>query len=470
VRHSSPSSVLTIILVSYLMVIFDICVVITALPGMQAGLGFTVAQLSWVQNAYTLAFGGLLLLGARAGDIFGRRRTFIIGLAVFTAASCAAGLAQTSTWLIASRALQGLGAALLAPASLALLTTHFPNGPGRTKAVAYYGMVAGVGSSVGLILGGLLTDWVSWRLGFLINLPIGLVLMLAAVRRLSETERKPLQLDLIGALSSTVGMTALVYGLINSTTQGWGDQTTWLALIIGACCIAVFVSNEHRAPQPVMPLRLFASPKRSAAYLACFLYLGAMMGLWFFMTQYLQRVLGYSPLQASAAFLPLTIANFAAALCVPWLTRRVGNPMLLAAGLSSTLIGMVWVSRLSSETSYLTSIALPMLLIGVGQGLTMSPLTASCLAGIQAEDAGAASGLFNVTHELGGSLGLGVLVVVFASVGLHGLDTADILAQRTSAVLRGSAAMVLIALFVVLQLIVFPAVRQARLRGAPDHV
>jgi MFS family permease len=220
---SHPTAVLTIILVSYLMMVLDISIVITALPKIHDGLGFSATGLSWVQNAYTLAFGGLLLLGARAGDILGRRRMFVAGIALFTAASLAIGLSQSPAWLIGARALQGVGAAVLAPSTLALLSTNFAEGPQRTRAVAYYGAVAGVGASIGLVLGGVLADLLSWRVGFFINLPIGIALMLAARHCLTETDRRAGELDLAGALSSTFGMTMLVYGIVRSAVAGWSD-------------------------------------------------------------------------------------------------------------------------------------------------------------------------------------------------------------------------------------------------------
>jgi MFS family permease len=230
---SRPTAVLIIILVSYLMLVLDISIVITALPKIHDGLGFSATGLSWVQNAYTLAFGGLLLLGARAGDILGRRRMFVAGLALFTAASLAIGLAQSPAWLIGARAFQGVGAAVLAPSTLALLSTNFPEGPQRTRAVAYYGAVAGIGASTGLVLGGILADLLSWRVGFFLNLPIGIALMLAARRYLTETDRRAGELDLAGALSSTFGMTTLVYGIVRSATAGWSDPVTIAALTAG---------------------------------------------------------------------------------------------------------------------------------------------------------------------------------------------------------------------------------------------
>jgi EmrB/QacA subfamily drug resistance transporter len=426
---SSSTRRLAIILTSYLMIVLDVSIVINALPKIHHALGFSATGLSWVQNAYTLSFGGLLLLGARAGDILGRRRMFVIGIALFTGASLAAGLAQSAAWLLAARSLQGVGAAIAAPSTLALLTASFPEGPERTRAVAYYGAVAGGGGSVGLVLGGVLTDWLSWRCGLFINVPIGIALMLAAPRVLPESERRSGHFDLAGATSSTLGMFAFVYGVVRAGTAGWSDRVTVASLTGGLLLLALFVVNERRAAQPITPLRLFRSRERSGAYLARILFVGAMFGQFFFLTQFLQGVLRYSPLEAGVAFLPLTLVMFSMVFVVPRLAARFGSTRLLAGGVATALVGMSWLSQLSAGTSYFTGIAIPMIILGVGAGAAFTPLTAAGVAGVAPEDAGAASGLVNVAHQLGGSLGLGVLVTVFASAapsaGLaHAISTA----------------------------------------------
>jgi EmrB/QacA subfamily drug resistance transporter len=451
----STTAVLAIILVSYTMIVLDISIVITALPEIQRSLGFSTTSLSWVQNAYTLAFGGLLLLGARAGDIIGRRRMFIVGLGVFTAASMLVGAAQTPAWLLGARALQGVGAAILAPSTLALLQTHFAEGIQRTRAVAYYAAVAGVASSLGLVLGGILTDLISWRVGFFINLPIGAAMMLATPRHIAETERHTGKLDIVGAVSSTLGMTALVYGIVRSASAGWADSLTVAAVAVGLMLLALFVGNEWRAEQPIMPLRLFASRERAGAYIGRMLFLGGMVPFWFFMTQYLQGVKGYRPLEAGIAFLPTTIPNFAAAMAVPTLAKRFGSARLLAAGLMISVVGMALLGRVTADTAYLSGVALPMILVGIGQGGALGPLTASGVAGVGARDAGAASGLVNVAHQLGGSLGLGALVAVAAAAsGAATLDPRELLAHRIAAALTASAGLLALAMVVVVVLIV----------------
>ncbi len=437
---------LAIILASYTVIVLDISIVITALPKIHASLGFSSTALSWVQNAYLLAFGGLLLCGARAGDLIGRRRMFIMGLVLFTIASVAVGAAQTEAWLIGARGLQGVGAAILAPSSLALLQTGFRSGPERTRAVAYYAAVAGVAATVGLVVGGIFTGWLSWRIGFFINAPIGIAMILAAPRYLPETEPRPGELDAAGAAASTLGMAALVYGIVRSAEAGWTDALTLAAVATGVVLLALFVVNERRAAQPILPLRLFGSRERAAAYMARLLFLGAMAPFWFFTTQYLQSVAGYSPVQAGVAFLPTTVVNFAVAMAVPQLTRRFGNGALLAGGVALSLVGMVWLGRLSADTSYLTGIALPMILIGAGQGGALGPLTAAGIAGVAPEDAGAAGGVTNAAHQLGGSLGLGVLVAVFAAAGSSTLHGPELLAHRIGAALTAGAGLLGLAL------------------------
>lgn len=453
-RHAG--SVLAIIVASYLMIVVDISIVITGLPRIQASLGFSPAQLSWVTNAYTLAFGGLLLLGARLGDIFGRRRMFIAGLSLFTLASMAIGSAQSAGWLLAARAVQGAGAAVLAPSTLALLSTHFAEGPARTRALSMYAAAAGVGATLGLVLGGLFADLVSWRAGFFINLPIGVLLIVAARRHIAETRPQPGDFDLGGALSSTLGMTALVYGLVRAADVGWHDGLVSAALTGGLLMIAAFVVIERTVRQPILPLRLLARRERAGAYLARMLFLGGAVGFWFFSTQLLQGVLHLRPLLAGLAFLPVTLPNFAAAIAVPRLARRYGNERLLLAGLMLGVLGLLWLGLAGADAGYWADVAPPMLLIGLGQGLLLAPLTAAGVAGVGREDAGAASGLVNVAHQLGGALGLGVLVLVFASAAPAAAQDSAALAHRISAVMDAGALLLVLALLVSWFLIVGP--------------
>jgi len=300
-----------------------------------------------------------------------------------------------------------------------------------------------------MVLGGVLAEWLSWRVGFFINLPIGVALLVAARRFIAESDRSQGRFDVAGAAASTLGMSALVYGLIRSAGAGWGDALTQGALAAGVLLLAAFLVIERRAAQPIMPLRLFADARRNAAYGARLLFLGAMIGFFFFTTQFLQRVLHYPPSLTGLAFLPMTLLNFGVALCVPRLTRRWGNARLLACGLGTTLLGMAWLSRVDVGTAYWLGVALPMLLIGAGQGMTLSPLTAAGVAGVPAQDAGAASGIVNVAHQLGNSLGLASLVAISAFGARH-LAGAALLAHRVTVALGGAAAMLALALLLVL--------------------
>jgi EmrB/QacA subfamily drug resistance transporter len=446
--------VLAIILACYLMIIVDISVIITALPDIHSALDFSSAGLSWVQNAYALTFGGLLLLGARAGDILGRRRVFIAGVALFTAMSLLAGLAQSPGWLLAARALQGIGAAIAAPSTLALLTVTFREGTERTRAVAWYSAVAGGGGSLGLVLGGVLTDWVSWRAGLFINVPIGLALIALAPRYLPETERKPGRFDFAGAAFSTLGMSAVVYGFVRAASSGWGDRLTVASFAAGVALVAAFVITESRAEQPITPLRLFASRERSGAYAARVLVVSGMYAMFFFLSQYFQGASGFSPLQAGAAFLPMTLLVFAMVQVVPRVAPRVGNARLLTIGLVLALAGMTWLSQLDDGTPYFPQIALPLLLLGAGMGTALTPLTSAGIAGVAPGDAGAASGLVNTAHQLGGALGISVLVTVFTAAGGDG--DAHALAHGVASALTGSVVFIGLALLVVIAVIARP--------------
>ena len=449
-RRHGRGVVLAIILAGYLLVLIDVSILMAALPSIRADLGFSDTSLSWAQNAYTLTFGGLLLLGARAGDLLGRRRTFMLGVGVFTAASLAVGLAQSPTWMIAARAVQGIGAAMLAPSTLALLSTSFPEGEQRSRAMAAYGALAGIGTAAGLIIGGALTETLSWRYGFLLNVPIGLAAILAAPRHLDETLRHAGRLDFPGALCSTLGAAALVFGIVHSTDAGWGAPTTIVAVALGAALLAVFVIGQNGAAHPLMPLRLFADRGRAGAYAARFLFNGVLISFYFFMTQYLQGVSNDTPLQAGLAFLPVAAAAFAAATVTSRLGRRMGNESVAVLGIAAMLIGTAWMSRVGPDTAYLAGIALPMVIFGVGQGLGLSALTTGGMAGVAPRDAGVAGGLINVAHHLGGALGLGVLVTVFDAAGTTGDGPRELLAGRVSAALTAATAFLVLALLVTL--------------------
>lgn len=286
--------------------------------------------------------------------------------------------------------LQGVGAAIVAPSSLSLLTASFPQGEGRAKAVALYGATAGIGASLGLVIGGALADWVSWRAGFFLNVPIGAAMIVLAPRYLPETVRCRCHFDLAGALSATLGVGAVVFSIIHSADSSWTSPVTVATLAAGAMALLGLVASERRAAQPIMPLGLFGSRERVGAYLARLLYLGAMIGFFYYTTQYLQAVLGFSAFAAGVAFFPMTVVNFAVALAIPRITARVGQAAPLAAGVALTLARMVWLSGVHTGSSYWEAVALPMLLIGAGQGLAFAPMTSAGIAGVDAADAGAA--------------------------------------------------------------------------------
>jgi predicted MFS family arabinose efflux permease len=350
--------------------------------------------------------------------------------------------------LLVARAVQGLGAAALAPSTLALLSTTFAEGEQRHRAMAAYGALSGIGVTIGLLLGGVFTDLLSWRVGFFINVPVGLAAMVAAPRFLPETARHPGRVELAGALSSTLGASALVFGIVHSADAGWSSPSTLVALAFGVALLAFFIGNQARSAQPILPLRLFADRDRAGAYAARFLFNGALLSTFYFLTLYLQGASGYTPLQAGLAFMPQTIAAFAVASAVPALTRRIGTPLVAVVGVALMVIAMGWLSRLSVDSAYLTGIAPPMLLYGAAQGLVLSSLTTAGVAGVPPEDAGVAGGLVNVAHHLGGALGLGILTTVFATATVPGVGPHELLAPRVSAAFTGAVVITLVALLV----------------------
>ncbi len=419
---TNPNQVLALVLACYVMIILDISIVITGLPEIQAELKFSNAMLSWVQNAYTLTFGSLLLLGARSGDLLGRQRMLMIGLALFALSSVLIAMAQSPLALLGGRALQGFGAAILAPSTLALLSSYFPEGPKRIKALAWYAATAGIGASLGLVLGGLFAGLLSWRVGFWVNAPVGLLLMLATWKILRDQSAQPpagkkslADYDITGAITSTLGMGALVFGTVHSTQAGWTDAITLASLATAVLFLGWFLRIESRHPTPLLPMRLFKSRERVSAYLARMMFLGAMVGFLFFATQLLQRILGFSPVEAGIAFLPFTVLTFVASTQVPRLTRKLGNHNVALLALVILGIGMAWLAMSDGRSDYWLAIGLPMLLIGLGNGAVLGPLTIAGVAGIREEDSGAASGMVNVAHQLGGTLGLSILVVIVAA-------------------------------------------------------
>lgn len=452
-------AVLIVVLASYLMILLDASIVITGLPNIRDAFGFSAPGLSWVQNIYTLAFGTLLLSGARAGDLFGRRRVYLVGVTLFTLASLAIGLAPNAAVLLAARGVQGMGAAVLAPTTLALLSTHFAEGAERNRALSLYAATAGVGASLGLVVGGIFAGWISWRVGFLMNVPVGGVLYLAAARLLPESETSGGRVDGTGALTSTLGMGALVYGIVRSASAGWQDIPTLASTTAGLVLMVLFLVRQARTDQPLLPLRLFADRGRTGAYAARMLFIGAMVGFFFFGTQLMQGVLRMTPVQAGFGFLPMTVATFLASLMLPRLLGRFGSGPVLAGAFLCAGLGLIWLARAGVGSGYAVSVGLPMLLIGLGNGAALAPLTVAGVRGVLPQDAGAASGLVNAAHQLGGTLGLALLVTVFAAA-MHGAPASGaVLAQGIHAGLWGAALMQGLGLGVTLAFVV-PAERR----------
>ncbi|MGW6278962.1 MFS transporter [Kribbella sp. NPDC055071] len=418
-----PGVILAVILVTQLMVILDGTVVNIAMPHIQQALHFSPASLSWVQNAYALAFGGLLLLGARAGDLLGRRRVFITGVSVFTLASLLGGLAPSAELLLAARVLQGIGGAIAAPAALTMLMLTYREGPERMKALGLYSLVSSGGGSIGLVLGGMLTDWASWRWGLFVNVPIGIGLAIAARRVLPETERETGRFDVAGALTSTLGITALVYGFIRVAEAGWTSAEVLASFAVGVVLLVSFVLIERRVSHPIVPMRLFRSAQRSTAYLTMLLVIGTMFGMFFFLTQYLQGVLELSPLAAGLAFLPLTGLLFTASRIVPRLVARIDGTKFMLAGSLLITLGTIWLSRLDAHSTYLANVVGPLVLFGAGAGMIFIPLVGRAISGVAPSDAGAASGMVNVVQQVGGALGLGILVTVFGTASRNSTST-----------------------------------------------
>ena len=469
--RASSRLVLGVILTVQLMVVIDASIVNVALPGIARALDFSAAGLSWVVTAYTLTFGGLLLLGARAGDLLGRRRTFVAGIALFTLASLAAGAAPSAAWLLAARAVQGVGGALAAPSALALLMVQFPEGRERTRALGLFAAISVGGIAIGLVLGGVLTEWASWRWVFFVNGPIGVAVALLARAVLTETAPREGHLDIVGALTSTAGVASLVYGFVSASQDGWGQLSAVAPFIAGAALLVAFVVNESRAAEPITPLRLFADRTRAGAYAARFLLIAGMFGMFFFITQFMQEVLGYSTLAAGLAFVPFTAVLFTMSqLSARVLVERAGAKPLMVGGLIVSTIGMLLLTQLSPASGYV-AILVPILLFGAGNGLAFVPLTAAALHDVRPEEAGAASGLVNVMQQLGGALGLAVLVSVFGAAGRVATRAGGSTAAAHAAFTTSSDhAFVAAAIFVGVTVVVLALALPGRRAHAPAEV
>ena len=416
---------LVVIATAQLMVVLDASIVNVALPHIQAALGFSGSGLEWVVNAYALALGGLLLLGGRAGDLLGRRRMFVSGLLLFSAASLAGGLATSAAWLLAARAVQGAGAAIVAPAALALISTTFPEGPPRNRAMGVYAAMSVAGGAAGLIAGGLLATYASWRWVLFVNVPIGIVVALAAPAFLPAAPRRTGgRFDVPGAITGTGGVAALVYGLTSGATSPdgtshWGNVSVVAALTAGALLLAAFAVIETRSGHALLPVRLLRSRDRLGAFLVMLGVGTAVFGVFFFVTLFVQDVWGYSALRAGVAFLPLTAAMLVVSGAATALLSRIGPRSLLVAGSAGLAGGLYWLSLMTEHGTYLGGLLGPTLVIGTGLGLMFVPLQLVALAGVREADSGAAASLLNVGRQVGGSIGLAVLGSVGWTVVAH---------------------------------------------------
>lgn len=438
------AAAIALVLTAQLMLILDTTVVNVALPHIGDDLAFGPASLSWVLNAYTLAFGGLLLLGGRLGDVLGRRRMFESGLAVFTAASLLGGLATDPAVLVGARALQGVGAALAAPSVLALLTTSAPDEAARNRALALFGAVTSGGMSVGLLLGGFLTDVGSWRWTLFINIPIGLAVLALTRRYLDETARRPGRFDVLGAVLATTGAVAVVWSLIGAPEHGWTSGRTIGGLVAGVGALVALVLTEQRVAHPILRLELLRERRRVGALGVMMPVFGAQLALFFLVPQLVEGELGYSPVMTGVAFLPLSLSIFAMSRVSPRLLVRLGARPMMVLGTLGLAGSFAWLSTVSAGDSYAASLLGPLVLNGLSAGLVFMPVTSTVLGGVAPEHAGAASGLLQTSQQLGGAVGFAVVASVYAAGAvpgevLPGADTAFLTAAGFGLLAAGAA-------------------------------
>jgi EmrB/QacA subfamily drug resistance transporter len=416
-RHVPDGLILAIACVAQFMVVLDVSIVNVALPSIGRDLHYTPSGLQWVVNAYVLTFAGFLLLGGRAADLFGRRRVFLFGLGLFTVASLAGGVAQDSTWLTTARAVQGIGGALLSPATLTIIVTTFAP-QRRAWALGIWSAVAGAGGAAGAILGGVLTSALSWRWVLFVNIPIGIVGVIAGLVWLTESRAADRdgpapRLDIVGAIAVTLGLGALIYAIVGTETHPWGSAHTLILLAASVVLLAVFAVIELRvARTPLVPFGLFRSRSLTGANIVMFLVGAAFFAMWYFLSLYLQNVLGYSALRAGMAFLPMAITIIIGAQVSSRLMPRTGVRPLLLAGTICATVGFAWLSRIVPAASYWEHVFGPGCIIALALGLLFTPLAAAATAGVSFSEAGLASGVLNTSRQIGGSLGLAVLATI----------------------------------------------------------
>jgi EmrB/QacA subfamily drug resistance transporter len=436
--------------------ILDAAIVGVALPSIGRDLDFAREDLSWVPNAYTLMFGGFLLLGGRVADLLGRRRLFIAGLVLFSAASLAGALAQSPLWLVLARAVQGLGAAIVSPAALSLVMTLFPEGAERNKALGVWGAVAGSGGAAGVILGGVLTEWLGWQAVLYVNVPIGIVAALLATRLLPEGREAAgtRSFDVAGAVSVTAGLVLLVYALVDANDAGWGSAQT---LGLGAAAfllLATFFAIERRAPRPLMPLGIFANRPVRGANIVSVAMTMAMFPMFFFLTFYTQQVLGYSPIKSGFSQLPIAISIIVSAGIASQVVTRVGYKLTMALGLVVASGGLLWFAQVSADGGFLADVLGPSIVCGFGVAFAFVAATIAATTGVSGEQAGLASGLVNTSQQVGGALGLALLVAV-ATARTDAVDAAQRVAlnEGYQAGFLGGAALALLGALLALLLL-----------------
>jgi EmrB/QacA subfamily drug resistance transporter len=414
---TNPWVVLVLICLAQFMVILDATIVNVALPSIQKDLHLSEGNLQWIVNAYTLVFGGFLLLGGRAGDLLGRKRLFLIGLVIFTGASLLDGLANSEGLLIGARSLQGLGAALISPAALSIIATTFKEGSERAKALGVWAAIAIGGSAVGLVLGGVLTQYFSWPWIFFVNVPVGIATFVLSFRLIPESrdERVERNYDIAGAVTVTGGLMALVYAIVDAQQAGWGSVKTLGFFALAAALLVTFVFVELRTKAPLVRLSIFRIRSLLTANVAMFLAMSGMFAMFFFNTLYIQRVLGFGPLKAGIAFLPFSAGIMVSAGLASQFAPRIGVRPVAAAGFILSTAGLVLLTQLPVHGSYLTNVLPSILLSSLGMGAVFMPLTLIATTGLEDADQGLASGLFNTSQQIGGALGLAVLSTLAAS-------------------------------------------------------
>jgi len=405
---------LALLCVAQFMVVLDASIVNVALPTIGSALDFSQDNLSWVVNAYVLTFGGFLLLGGRLGDLLGRRRVFMTGLVLFAAASLAGGFAESDTALIAARAVQGLGAAILSPAALSIVTTTFRDGAERNKALGAWGAVAGSGGAAGVLLGGVLTEYVGWEWVLWVNVPIGLAAALIAPRLIMESrsESATRSIDFAGAVSVTAGLATLVYGLVEAPDAGWGSGQTIGLLAAAVALLGAFAVIETRSEAPLVPFRIFRLRTLTGANVVGILTGASLFSMFFFISLYMQNVLGFSAIEAGLAYLPLAVTIIISAGFGSQLVTRIGFKPVLATGMLLIAGGLFWFGQISAGGSFAADVLGPSLVSAVGLGLSFVPQTIAAVSGVGEREAGLASGLINTSQQVGGALGLAVLSTV----------------------------------------------------------